>query len=81
MYDSQILNVLIDEFGTYDTMVFCHLYTRYLELSEHNSLDSKLDRDFEHYFFEQSVDKLRDKIIEEWKQAKNHLQEEIIKEN
>lgn len=47
MTDKDIINILKDEFGTYDTMVFCQLYSRFCELADFiNSEDKEFDIEY-----------------------------------
>lgn len=43
MTDNKLIKLLIDEFGLYDTMVFCELYSRYCEMTDWKSEDGEFD--------------------------------------
>lgn len=46
--NSPIIELLIDEFGEYEVMIFCELYTRFCELSNFTGIED-IDFDVKEY--------------------------------
>lgn len=67
MTNTQALELLKDEFGKFDTMVFCEVYARFCELicSEMGDTELYLDKSYDTEFFK------KQKMILE-KQLKKH---------
>jgi len=61
MTDKQIIEVLKDEFGEYDTMVFCQLYSRFCELAD---FIDREDIDFDITYYKEKSNEIRTKIVE-----------------
>lgn len=64
--DNQIVELIIDEFGLVDTLIFCEVYSRYNQLWIENEkyLPSQIFLNMEHdyQFFKKQVDDIKKRI-------------------
>lgn len=62
MTDNRLIEILKDEFGLYDTMVFCELYSRYCEIADWNIEE----KEFDIWFYRNKSEELK-KLIKDGK--------------
>lgn len=63
--DNKAVDLLIDEFGEYETMVFCEIYSRYCNIlldSGINHEEIELDKSHDSKYFKNKHDELKGRI-------------------
>lgn len=63
MTNSDVMQFLQDEFGEYDLMTFCEVYSRFCELTADNDILNSSDKHYDRVFFKEKAVEIKEELM------------------